>query len=100
MKRGRIRRIENCCFHVTHRCQERRFLLRFMHDRRNFVKRLKEASNKCKADILDYMVTSNHIHVLLWANEGSTISDVMRYIKGTTGRDFNRRKHREGAFWS
>ncbi|MFA5204722.1 MAG: hypothetical protein WC708_10005 [Lentisphaeria bacterium] len=26
--------IERCCVHVTHRCQERRFLLRFAADRR------------------------------------------------------------------
>ena len=100
MKRGRIRQIENCCFHITHRCQERRFLLRFKRDRRNFVQRLTEATDKYTADVLDYVVTSNHIHLLLWASNGSTISNVMRYIQGTTGRDFNRRKKREGAFWS
>ena len=77
MKRGRIRQIENCCFHITHRCQERRFLLRFQRDRRNFVKRLAEATSKYAAEVLDYMVTSNHVHLLLWARNGSMISEVM-----------------------
>ena len=100
MKCGRVRRVENCCFHITHRCQERRFLLRFQRDRRNFVKRLAEASEKYTVDVLDYLVTSNHVHLLLWTKIGSTISDMMRYLQGTTGRDFNRRKNREGAYWS
>ncbi len=113
MKRGRIRQVEKCRIHLTHppssrtrdfggtrRCQERRFLLQFQNDRRNFVKRLKEGTEKYGADVLDFVVTSNHVHLLLWANSGSIISEVMQYIQGTTGRDFNRRKNREGAFWS
>ncbi|MFA5206253.1 MAG: hypothetical protein WC708_17795 [Lentisphaeria bacterium] len=36
--------IEQCCVHVTHRCQERRFLLRFANDRRQYRRRLFEAT--------------------------------------------------------
>jgi REP element-mobilizing transposase RayT len=99
MLRGRIRGVEHCCFHITHRCQERRFLLKFEIDRRNYVKRLREASLKYQVDILDYIVTSNHIHLLLWTADADSVSAMMQYVQGTTGRDFNRRKRREGAFW-
>ena len=57
MRRGRIRGVDHCCFHITHRCQERRFLLKFEIDRKNYVKRLDEASRKYTVDILDYVVT-------------------------------------------
>ena len=50
-------------------------------------------------DILDYVVTSNHVHLLLWAQDGKTVSGMMQYVQGTTGRDFNFRKEREGSFW-
>ena len=31
-----------CCYQVTHRCEERRFLLRYEIDRRNYVERLRQ----------------------------------------------------------
>ncbi len=99
MRRGRTRGVGHCCFHVTHRCQERRFLLKFEIDRQNYVKRLREAAATHAVEVLDYIVTSNHVHLLLWAADASAVSAVMQHVQGTSGRDFNRRKGREGAFW-
>ena len=60
-------RIENCCVHVTHRCQQRLFLLGTDVDRRQYVKRLWEASRRFPAvRVVDYGVTANHIHLLAW----------------------------------
>ncbi len=50
--------------------------------------------------ILNYMVTSNHIHLLLYdiaARE--CIPRTIQLIAGRTGQEFNQRKHRKGAFW-
>ncbi len=69
MHRGQIHKVEQCCFHVTHRCQERRFLLKIEIDRVNSVKRLCVVAAKYNIDILDYMVTNNHVHLLLWTND-------------------------------
>ena len=99
MRRGQIRGLDHCCFHVTHRCQERRFLLRFEIDRRNYVERLRQASRKYAVAVLDYVVTSNHVHLLLWTAEADAISAMMQSLQGATARDYNRRKRREGAFW-
>ena len=38
--------IENCCVHVTHRCQERQYLLPTDIDRKQYVKRLWQASRR------------------------------------------------------
>ena len=99
MRRGQIRGLDHCCFHVTHRCQERRFLLRFEIDRRNYVERLRQASRKYAVAVLGYVVTSNHVHLLLWTAEADAISAMMQSLQGATARDYNRRKRREGAFW-
>ena len=54
-------RIENCCVHVTHRCQQRLFLLGTDVDRRQYAKRLWEASRRFPAmRVLDYVITANH----------------------------------------
>jgi len=99
MKRGRIRINEGRCYHVTHRCQERRFLFRFEIDRKSYVDRLMEAKKLYVVDVLDYMITSNHVHLLFYADRGEAVSDAMHFIQGASARDYNRRKEREGAFW-
>ena len=54
--------IRNCCVHVTHRCQERRFLLGTDIDRKQYVKRLWQASRRYRTvRFLDYVVTANHV---------------------------------------
>lgn len=66
MLRGRIRDLAGCCVHVTHRCHNRAFLLKFRRDRRVYVERLRVVARRFEIDILGYVVTSNHVHVLAW----------------------------------
>ena len=100
MKRGRLIDMTDCCVHVTHRCHNREFLLKFSRDRRNYVSRLREAALRFEVDVLDYVITSNHVHLLLWSPEMANVSDAMQFLQGVTARDFNRRKDRQGAYWS
>ena len=100
MPRRSVSRVDMpCCYHVTHRCQERRFLLRFKQDRRQYLARLREALGKYPVSLLNYVVTSNHVHLLLWAELPASVSAAMQYVAGTAAQDYNRRKGREGAFW-
>ena len=100
MKRGRLVDISDCCIHVTHRCHNRQFLLKFACDRRNYVSRLRATSLRYDVEFLDYAITSNHVHLLLWAPSLDAVSDAMQFLQGVTARDYNRRKERQGAFWS
>lgn len=88
------------CYHVTQRCQERRFLLRFKRDRRQYLQRLREAVEKYPVSVLNYMITSNHVHLLVHARRAAHLSAAMQYVSGCIAQDYNRRKSREGAFWS
>ncbi|MFA5206240.1 MAG: transposase, partial [Lentisphaeria bacterium] len=75
--------IEQCCVHVTHRCQERRFLLRFAADRRQYRRRLFEATLRFPlVKILDYVITSNHVHLLAWVRRMQDLSDMMHWLQG------------------
>ena len=100
MPRRSVSRVEApCCYHVTHRCQEGRFLLRFKQDRRQYLARLREAVAAYPVSVLNYMVTSNHVHLLFWAESPASVSAAMQYVAGAAAQDYNRRKGREGAFW-
>ncbi len=50
--------------------------------------------------ILNYMVTSNHIHLLVWDDGGrDVIPESVKLIAGRTGQEYNQRKNRKGALW-
>jgi putative transposase len=88
-----------CCYHITQRCQERRYLLRHAKDRRQYLKRLWETSRRYPISVLNYMITSNHVHLLLWSESPRHVSAAMQYLSGAAAQDYNRRLEREGAFW-
>ena len=90
---------EALCYHLTHRCHGRDFLLKFRKDRRNYLMRLHQMSRHYPVDVLTYMITSNHVHLLFWAEHAQAVSDAMHFLQGTVAGDYNRRKKREGAFW-
>lgn len=100
MKRGRIIDISNCCVHITQRCHDGDFLLKFEIDRKNYIKRLGETVRRFNIAVLDYMITCNHVHLLLRSDDINKISAAMQYLQGLTARDYNRRKGRSGSFWS
>lgn len=65
-----------------------------------WVKWLYAAKDKYETNILNYVVTSNHIHLLVLASENrEAIPRTMQLVASRTGFEYNRRKNRKGAFW-
>lgn len=95
----------NRCFvpgliwHITHRCHERLFLLKFKRDKRCYLDWLYEARRRYGLCLLNYTVTSNHVHLLVKDTEENSIARSMQLIAGRTAQQFNLRKSRQGAFW-
>jgi REP element-mobilizing transposase RayT len=59
-----------------------------------------EAKKRYRLRVLNYMATSNHIHLLvLDSGERDVIPKSMQLISGRTTQEFNQRKKRKGAFW-
>nr|WP_232362556.1 transposase [Desulfogranum mediterraneum] len=85
---------------MTHRCHKKEFLLKFARDRNCWLELLYKAKQRYGLVVLNYMVTSNHIHLLV-SDDGDrdTIPKSIQIIAGQTGQEFNRRKKRQGAFW-
>ena len=87
------------CYHITHRCHDRKFLFRFTKYREYYLRHLFISVQRYGMDVLDYMVTSNHIHLLLTAKEGPEISNALRYLHGRMGQWYNTQCNKSGAFW-
>lgn len=86
-------------WHITHRCHKQEFLLKFLRDRRRWRHWLFEARKRYGLCVLNYTVTSNHIHLLVRDRGNGEIAKSLQLIAGRTAQEFNQRKGRKGAFW-
>ena len=64
MPRGNRYYIPGLIWHITHRCHKKEFLLKFARDRKCWLRWLYEAKKRYALTILNFTVTSNHIHLL------------------------------------
>lgn len=86
-------------WHITHRCHKKDFLLKFAADRRGWVRWLFEAKKRYGLCILNYLATSNHVHLLLKDLGRGEIVRSMQLVAGRLAQEYNQRKARKGAFW-
>ncbi len=111
MARGKRHYIPGQIWHITHRCHKREFLLKFTKDRRRWLQWLFETKRRYGLPILNYAVTSNHIHLsrekrdfasstcMVGDDDRDVIPNSIKLIAGRTGQEYNQRKKRKGAFW-
>lgn len=100
MARANRHYIPGHVWHLTHRCHKREFLFKFAKDRLRWMQWLYEARKKHHLVILDYMVTSNHTHLLVYNNgKPGVIPKSIQLLAGRIGQEYNVRKKRKGAFW-
>ena len=86
-------------WHITHRCDKKEFLLKYAKDRKRWRHWLFEASKRSGLCILNYIITSNHIHLLVRDPGQGEIKISMPLIASRTAQKNNQRKARKGAFW-
>ena len=86
-------------YHVTHRCHDRSFLLKFAKDRNDYRRLAVGMSGTHGIWILNYCLTSNHVHILLEAKDKEAVSRFMQDLAGTFALHYNRRKGRSGGYW-
>jgi putative transposase len=100
MPRANRHFLTNHIWHITHRCHKREFLFKFARDRQRWLGWLFEAKKRFGLQILNYMITSNHIHLLVVGDKNQeVIPKSIQLIAGRTGQEYNQRKGRKGAFW-
>ncbi len=100
MARAKRHFIPGYIWHITHRCRKREFLLKFSKDRHRYLQWLYQARKRYGLALLNYMVTSNHIHLFVVdTGKKDVIPKSMQLVAGRTGQKYNQRKNRKGAYW-
>jgi putative transposase len=87
-------------YHLTHRCHDRAFLLKFARDRDGYREILRVESARRGLSVLSYAITSNHVHLLVADTDAASVAAFMQATQGRFAEEYNRRKGRQGAFWS
>jgi putative transposase len=64
-----------------------------------YLAKLRRAVRHSGLSLLDYCVTSNHVHLLAFAEEADQVSNLMKRVAGEFAQEYNRLKLRSGAFW-
>jgi putative transposase len=83
-------------WHITHHCHKQDFLLKFEYDRRAWIRWLFEAKKRYGLSILNYMATSNHVHLLVKDGGRNEIAKSMQLVAGRVAQEFNQRKSAKG----
>lgn len=99
MPRANRHHIPGQIWHITHRCHQGQFLFKFARDRDRWLYWLFEAKKRFGLTVLNYIVTSNHVHLLAVDDDSNSISRSIQIIAGRTAQEYNQRKKRKGAFW-
>jgi putative transposase len=86
-------------YHLTHRCNNREFLLRCRSERIEYCSRLRNAVHKHRITLFDYCITCNHVHLLGMCDHLRDLSRFMQQLEGEFAEYYNLRKHRSGSFW-
>ena len=83
-------------WHITHRCHKQEFLLKFSKDRKRWRYWLFEAKKRYGLSVLNFIITSNHIHLLVSDRGRGDIATSMQLIAGRTEQEYNQRKNAKG----
>ena len=86
-------------WHLTQRCLDRAFLLHIAEERDRWCYWLRETCRRHGLCVLNYIVTSNHIHLLVEDQGDGEIARSMQLVAGRMGQEYNRRHSRSGPFW-
>ena len=81
-------------WHITHRCHKKQLLLHFAKDRRRWLYWLFEARKRYGLCILNYVATSNHVHLLVEGGGRCEIPRGMQLLAGRSAQHYNQQGSR------
>ena len=96
MARANRHYIPGQVWHITHRCHKKEFLLKFAKDRRRWLHWLFEAKKRFGLQVLNYAVTSNHVHLPVVDTKPDVVAKSIQLIAGRTAQEFNQRRLKRG----
>lgn len=86
-------------YHLTHRCHDGRFFLRFGRERDEYRKWLRTGALRYGVSVLGYAITRNHVHVVVDVDNRHAVGDMMKLAAGVVAQGRHRRKGGLDSVW-
>lgn len=90
---------EGYTYHLTHRCHDRRFLLRFNRERKAYREWLRVGVKRYRVPVYGYCITSSHTHAVVHVDDREAVARLMQLAAGAVASSLNTRKGHEGSVW-
>jgi putative transposase len=78
--------LEGYAYHLTHRCHNRAFLLRFVKDRDAYREWLRVGVNRYKVPVFAYAITNNHVHLVVHVRDRDAVGRLKERPNGLLTR--------------
>lgn len=91
--------VEGHTYHLTHRCHDRRFLLKCARERDAYREWLRIGAQRYHVPVLGYCITKNHVHVLVHATNRVAVGQLMQLPASAVAQQINTRKGHDGSAW-
>lgn len=91
--------IEGYVYHLTHRCHDRRFLLKFKQERELYREWLRIGAQRYNVSIYAYCITCNHTHIVVQVDDREAVARLMQLPSGVVAKALNQRKGHGDAVW-
>jgi putative transposase len=86
-------------YHLTHRCHNKEFHLRYARYRNAYREWLRQGVARHAVSLYGFCLTHNHTHVIARADDVESISALMHLASGATAKQYNLRRERMGSMW-
>ena len=90
---------EGYTFHLTHRCHDRRFLLKFARDRNAYREWLRVGVKRYGVPVYGFCITCSHVHLIVHVTDTEKVGLLMHLVAGAFAQQLNVRKDHEGSVW-
>ena len=91
--------LENVCYHIITRGNQRQSVFTKDEDFMRYLDILKRCKKRFKVCLYAYCLMSNHVHLILEANPSETLSKTMQSINQSYTRYFNHAYKKSGHLW-
>lgn len=91
--------VEGYTYHLTHRCHDRRFLLKFREERDSYREWLRVGVKRYGVSIYGYCITNNHVHVVAHVDDREAVARVMQLPSSAVAKALNQRKGHGDSVW-
>ena len=99
MPRGARILLDNACYHIINRGNQKQAIFLEENDYKDFLRLLKHFKNKHGFKLFGYCLMPNHIHLIMQPKESKDLSEIIKVLTQTYTLSFKKKYNKPGHLW-